>query len=378
MLLDLVNAEGPTVDLTDEQAWAADLINSTVCIVRRRHAPGDTLVANVLDELERSLLEIVHGPSKAIPAELTSAHAYVDAAALLFKVRILADELHEREVAPGTRENHMSRENTMSPNKTISGAKKTPVIGIALVGLLSVAGQAVAGQPPAPPRPAPAPRVAPVPRPVPAPQAPLAPLPPAPPVAPWSTEPFNRDFHFDFNRDFDFDFNFNPDGFNLNLDLDAIRESAREAAESAREAFASAMPFRNFAFDFSAQVPPPPPPPPAGPFGRGARGTQPGQIEAHTDVLYRQAQLAIDQGRFERAIEQLDRLVNMTGNPRIDAALYWKSYTLNKQGQRAEALSTLADLQKRFADSRWLKDAKALEVEVRQASGPGGVAGDTE
>ena len=54
----------------------------------------------MLDELERSLLEIVHGPSTAMPAELDEVRARVDAAALLFKVRILADELHEREVAP--------------------------------------------------------------------------------------------------------------------------------------------------------------------------------------------------------------------------------------------------------------------------------------
>jgi hypothetical protein len=53
----------------------------------------------------------------------------------------------------------------------------------------------------------------------------------------------------------------------------------------------------------------------------------------------------------------------------VDAGLYWKSYSFAKQGQRDQALATLADLQKRFADSRWLKDAKALEVEVRQASG---------
>jgi HEAT repeat protein len=59
----------------------------------------------------------------------------------------------------------------------------------------------------------------------------------------------------------------------------------------------------------------------------------------------------------------------MAGGNRVDAALYWKSYTLAKQGQRAAALTTLADMQKRFADSRWLKDARALEVEIRQASG---------
>jgi len=100
VLLDLVNADGPTVDLTAEQAGAADLINSNRLYREAAASAGDALVANVLDDLERSLLEIVHGPSTAMPAELDEVRARVGAAALLFKVRILADELHEREVAP--------------------------------------------------------------------------------------------------------------------------------------------------------------------------------------------------------------------------------------------------------------------------------------
>ena len=100
VLLDLVNAGGPRVDLTAEQAGAADLINSNRLYREAAASAGDALVANVLDDLERSLLEIVHGPSTAMPAELDEVRARVGAAALLFKVRILADELHEREVAP--------------------------------------------------------------------------------------------------------------------------------------------------------------------------------------------------------------------------------------------------------------------------------------
>jgi tetratricopeptide (TPR) repeat protein len=194
------------------------------------------------------------------------------------------------------------------------------VIGLALVGLLSVAAGAVAGQPA--PRPAPRPRPAPPPI-----------QPPGPPRAPGA--PFSFDFNFDPNLDLDLD---------VNLDLDAIRESAHQAVESAR-AFG--------AWDLKI---------PTSPFGAAGR-------EDRADALYRQARQSIDQGRYERAIEQLDRLVSMAGSDRVDAALYWKSYTLAKQGQRADALTTLADLQKRFADSRWLKDAKALEVEIRQASG---------
>jgi hypothetical protein len=100
VLLDLVNADGGSIDLTDQQVWAADLIDSNRLYREAAARAGDSRVASVLDELERSLLEIVHGPAKPVPAELDDVRARVDAAAVLFKVRILADELHERETAP--------------------------------------------------------------------------------------------------------------------------------------------------------------------------------------------------------------------------------------------------------------------------------------
>jgi hypothetical protein len=125
--------------------------------------------------------------------------------------------------------------------------------------------------------------------------------------------------------------------------LGAIRESVDASSLGSLK--------NGFAFSFSLQPPP-------------QRGS-----EARAEALYRSARESIDRGRYERAIQQLDRVINLTGTSRVDAALYWKSYTQAKLGQRAEALTTLADLQKRFAASRWLKDARALEVEIRQASG---------
>src|SRR6185436_19696365 len=86
------------------------------------------------------------------------------------------------------------------------------------------------------------------------------------------------------------------------------------------------------------------------------------------EELYDDGREAIEEGRFDRAVDRFNRLIEMKTN-RTDAALYWKAYSQSKLGQRAEALATLTDLQKRFADSRWSRDAKALEVEVRQASG---------
>jgi tetratricopeptide (TPR) repeat protein len=86
------------------------------------------------------------------------------------------------------------------------------------------------------------------------------------------------------------------------------------------------------------------------------------------DDLYDRARDLIEEGKFDRALSDLDRLIGLKSN-RTDAAIYWKAYSLSKLGQRADALAALGDLYKQFGDSRWIRDARALEVEVRQASG---------
>jgi tetratricopeptide (TPR) repeat protein len=91
-------------------------------------------------------------------------------------------------------------------------------------------------------------------------------------------------------------------------------------------------------------------------------------IDDRADDLYDEGRDAIEEGKYDRAIDRFTKLIELKTN-RTDAALYWKAYSLSKLGQRSEALTTLADLQKRFADSRWSRDAKALDVELRQASG---------
>jgi len=103
VLLDVLNAEGlrgARVDLSNEQAWASDLIDANRLYRQAAVRSGDATVAMVLDDLERNLLEIVHGPSTLTAAQLEQVRARIDAAALLFKVRVLHDELREREAAP--------------------------------------------------------------------------------------------------------------------------------------------------------------------------------------------------------------------------------------------------------------------------------------
>src|SRR5262245_26360368 len=119
-----------------------------------------------------------------------------------------------------------------------------------------------------------------------------------------------------------------------------------------------------------------------GPMGLGPIGPGPGahamrlgrpvfdadDRDDKADDLYSDGRDAIEEGRYERALDRFNRLIDLKSN-RTDAALYWKAYSQYKLGRRADALSTLADMQQQFKDSRWLKEARALEVEVRQASG---------
>lgn len=84
--------------------------------------------------------------------------------------------------------------------------------------------------------------------------------------------------------------------------------------------------------------------------------------------LYDRGMDATFDSRYDRALEAFSRLAAEKG-PRTDAALYWKAYSENKLGRRADALATIAELTKAHPTSRYLKDARALEVEIRNAGG---------
>jgi tetratricopeptide (TPR) repeat protein len=84
--------------------------------------------------------------------------------------------------------------------------------------------------------------------------------------------------------------------------------------------------------------------------------------------LYEDGTDAIDEGEWEEAIDKFTRVAEMKGN-RADGALYWTAYALHKLNRRAEAIKTIDVLKKKHPSSRWINDAKALELEVRQKAG---------
>jgi HEAT repeats len=84
--------------------------------------------------------------------------------------------------------------------------------------------------------------------------------------------------------------------------------------------------------------------------------------------LYDDGRNYLDEESYGDAVNKFSELAALNG-PQTDAALYWKAYAENKQGKREAALATTAELKHRFPQSRWKKDAEALEIEVKQRSG---------
>src|SRR6266853_2073053 len=72
--------------------------------------------------------------------------------------------------------------------------------------------------------------------------------------------------------------------------------------------------------------------------------------------LYDDGREDLDDDRYDRAAEKFRQLADLNG-PQTDAALYWKAYAENRLGKRDTALATIADMKRRFPQSRWQKDA---------------------
>ena len=86
------------------------------------------------------------------------------------------------------------------------------------------------------------------------------------------------------------------------------------------------------------------------------------------DTPYAEGTRAINEGRWADAEAIFSKIADQHKD-RADAALYWKAYAENKEGQQARALETCADLGRTFAQSRWVKECDALRIEIRGRSG---------
>ena len=95
VLAEIMNAPGP-LDLMSERQSARDLVAASRLYRQNVIAINELGIAAVLEELERVLLDVVHQPSKATDADLDEIRRRIDSAALLFKVRVMQNELQQR------------------------------------------------------------------------------------------------------------------------------------------------------------------------------------------------------------------------------------------------------------------------------------------
>lgn len=95
-LIELANmTPGRHVDLSAEQAWAEDLVADNRLYRQAAALQGEMDVADVLDELERVLLEIARGPSTLGARDFEHLRQRLEARGILFKVRVLGTRIRQ-------------------------------------------------------------------------------------------------------------------------------------------------------------------------------------------------------------------------------------------------------------------------------------------
>jgi hypothetical protein len=100
VLVELASAEGTgSIDISTEQARAQQLVAANRLYRQSALTTGDTAMAAILDELERTLVEIVASPSTLSQADFDQVRRRLEAKGLLFKVRVVSSEVRDRQKA---------------------------------------------------------------------------------------------------------------------------------------------------------------------------------------------------------------------------------------------------------------------------------------
>ncbi|MEZ5318242.1 MAG: HEAT repeat domain-containing protein [Vicinamibacterales bacterium] len=259
--------------------------------------------------------------------------------------------------------------------------KRMSLMFAVLALLPTVAASQSAPPPPPPPQPPPAPQ-----RPVvaPAPVAPVAPLPPLPPdlreltiepmIAPLAPVPSIEMVDPQMIEDA---VRAARDQMR-SLDIEGLRAEALARAESMRgDAQAAAREAREAALDAAqtwrmdaernmdfnrawAEAPEVVWEPFRFGFGVGDQSSDAG--------AYNSAMSALGSRNYDSAVTRFDRVIAQKGE-HADGALYWKAFAQFKLGRTSDALASIAQLRKEYAQSRYLGDAKVLEADAKSAAG---------
>jgi hypothetical protein len=99
MLTEFNNTDGHRglVDLTEQQAWAEDLVSENRLYRRSAADVNEDQIVALLDELERALLEVAHSPAETTPERLDRLRMRIGTQDVLFKVRVAGAGMRDRQ-----------------------------------------------------------------------------------------------------------------------------------------------------------------------------------------------------------------------------------------------------------------------------------------
>jgi hypothetical protein len=98
ILLDLTNRPGDRqVDIASDAAWARELLAENRIYRQSAMESGRTGIANLLDDLERILLEIANSPARISGGELSEIRQRIDAQGIIFKLRVIGSNMRREQ-----------------------------------------------------------------------------------------------------------------------------------------------------------------------------------------------------------------------------------------------------------------------------------------
>lgn len=98
VLVELANAGAPAagrLDISYEQQAAEDLLESNRLYRQTAATNGDVATADLLEELERVLLEVAHSPSEVSARQLEELRKQIEDRGILFKVKIFGSRVEQ-------------------------------------------------------------------------------------------------------------------------------------------------------------------------------------------------------------------------------------------------------------------------------------------
>jgi hypothetical protein len=88
-----------TINISVEQKRAEDLVEENRLYRQTALKEGDTAMASTLEELERVLLEVANSPDEITPSQFEFLQKRIESKGILFKVRVVKQDLQKREKA---------------------------------------------------------------------------------------------------------------------------------------------------------------------------------------------------------------------------------------------------------------------------------------